>query len=98
MVNNQTIGARRGRREVIVTLYDAGDSDCWRRDDRTRSDPALAVPPPAPQAGTVERSTPVAAAEEPDAALALDIVLSFTAECMVENLALGLPGSGAFLC
>ena len=24
-------------------------------------------------------------------ALALDIVLSFTAECMVENLALGLP-------
>jgi hypothetical protein len=56
------------------------------------------VPPPAPQAGTVERSTPVVAAEEPDAALALDIVLSFTAECMVENLALGLPGSGAFLC
>ena len=31
-------------------------------------------------------------------ALALDIVLSFTAECMVENLALGLPRSGAFLC
>ena len=54
------------------------------------------VPPPAPQAGRVERSTPVVAAEEPDAALALDIVLSFTAECMVENLALRSSPLGGF--